>query len=302
VKSHAALLPLEFGGDDMTFSNLSYFAGVGTAFAAIALGFAGGAMLTTSAVQPPNRLERLNSEAKNEAKTSEAKNSEAKNPGVVNAGATSASNTQAATSGPAEQSSATTQPAQQQPRTVAAAPSAPAADSQTTQPPQPAAAVKTDTAKTDAATNVQQQFAPPVAKSDDASAARNDRAASRSTDSNRDATRSTDQNNTNRDAYRKRPDERKFSDRRRRQDQDQREQRQDVGRQDLARQDPGRDLDGPANVVRQMRRGGPPDEVAIQDEGPRFGGRPRRYELYGDDDDAPRIVREPPPRFGLFGD
>src|ERR1700683_4372931 len=43
----------------MAFSSSSYFVGVGTAFAAIAIGFAGGAMITTSTVQPPNRLERV---------------------------------------------------------------------------------------------------------------------------------------------------------------------------------------------------------------------------------------------------
>src|ERR1700744_1983971 len=53
----------EIGGDDMAFSGSSYFFGIGTAFAAIAVGFAGGAMVTTSAVQPPNRLERVSSNA-----------------------------------------------------------------------------------------------------------------------------------------------------------------------------------------------------------------------------------------------
>jgi hypothetical protein len=44
----------------MTFSKSSYFAGVGSVFAAIALGFAGGAMITGgTAVQPPNRVERV---------------------------------------------------------------------------------------------------------------------------------------------------------------------------------------------------------------------------------------------------
>src|SRR5579863_3862446 len=47
------------GGDGMAFSGSSYFFGIGTAFAAIAVGFAGGAMITTSTVQPPNRLERV---------------------------------------------------------------------------------------------------------------------------------------------------------------------------------------------------------------------------------------------------
>ena len=47
----------------MPFSSSSYFAGVATAFVAVAVGFAGGAMVTTSAVQPPNRLERVTSSA-----------------------------------------------------------------------------------------------------------------------------------------------------------------------------------------------------------------------------------------------
>src|ERR1700742_3606008 len=65
---------LRIGGDEMAFNNSSYFAGIGTAFAAIAIGFAGGAMLTSSAVQAPNRLERVTA-------------------GNVNPGATAASNT-----------------------------------------------------------------------------------------------------------------------------------------------------------------------------------------------------------------
>jgi hypothetical protein len=44
----------------MTFSASSFFAGVGTVFAAVVIGFAGGATLTTSSkVDPPNRLERV---------------------------------------------------------------------------------------------------------------------------------------------------------------------------------------------------------------------------------------------------
>jgi hypothetical protein len=44
----------------MTFSKSSFFAGVGSVFAAIVLGFAGGAMMTGGAgVQSPNRVERV---------------------------------------------------------------------------------------------------------------------------------------------------------------------------------------------------------------------------------------------------
>ena len=40
---------VDIGGNEMAFSGSSYFAGIATAFAAIAVGFAGGAMVTTSA-------------------------------------------------------------------------------------------------------------------------------------------------------------------------------------------------------------------------------------------------------------
>jgi hypothetical protein len=43
----------------MAFSTTSFFAGVGTVFAAITIGFAGGAMITTSPKLEPNRLERV---------------------------------------------------------------------------------------------------------------------------------------------------------------------------------------------------------------------------------------------------
>jgi len=43
----------------MTFNTTSFFAGVGTVFAAVALGFAGGAMITTAPKVEPNRLERV---------------------------------------------------------------------------------------------------------------------------------------------------------------------------------------------------------------------------------------------------
>jgi hypothetical protein len=47
VAGHAALLLLQVGENAMAFSNSSYFAGIGTVVAAISLGFAGGAMITT---------------------------------------------------------------------------------------------------------------------------------------------------------------------------------------------------------------------------------------------------------------
>jgi hypothetical protein len=45
----------------MTFNPTSYFAGIGTVFVAIAVGFGGGLLLTNSAYksEPPNRLERV---------------------------------------------------------------------------------------------------------------------------------------------------------------------------------------------------------------------------------------------------
>jgi len=43
----------------MTFNTTSFLAGVGTMFAAVALGFAGGAMITTSPKLEQNRLERF---------------------------------------------------------------------------------------------------------------------------------------------------------------------------------------------------------------------------------------------------
>jgi hypothetical protein len=43
----------------MAFSTTSFFAGVGTVFVAVTLGFAGGAMITSSPQMEPNRLERV---------------------------------------------------------------------------------------------------------------------------------------------------------------------------------------------------------------------------------------------------
>jgi hypothetical protein len=267
AKSHAALL-LRIGGDKMAFSSSSYIVGVGTAFAAIALGFAGGAMITTSAVQPQNRLERVTSNAPLPSTAPSSKVS--------------------------EQANVTTPPAQQPPQAIgtassvppaATAPSTPAADSQPVQQPQPPApvAAKIDAkidAKTDAATNAQQPLpaSPPMAKSENAPP-RSERASVHPAEMNREASRSAE---PNRESSRKRGEERKFTERRR--------------RQDL------QDLDEATNVVRQMRRDGPLDEVVERNEAPRIiDSPPRRFGLFGRDDDSPRVVNEPPPRFGLFG-
>jgi hypothetical protein len=86
----------------------------------------------------------------------------------------------------------------------------------------------------------------------------------------------------NREASRKRGDERKFSERKR--------------RQDLERQN----LDEATNVVRQMPRDGAVDRVVDEDDAPRIvNSPPRRFGLFGDGEDSPRGA--PPPRFGLFG-
>jgi hypothetical protein len=249
VAGHVALLLLKVGENAMAFNNSSYFAGVGTVVAAISLGFAGGAMITTSAVQPPNRLERVTSTA---------------TPPSAPSSATLASTV---SSSPVSQQTSVTTPAAQPPAQVqAAAPTAPAIDSLPVQQPQPAApvAAKSDV-KTDAATNIQQPppSPPQAARNEDAAPAKNDRANAHPAEPNREASR-------------KHGEERKFSERKRRQD-----------------------LDQATNVVRQMPRDGAVDRVAEEDDAPRvIDGPPRRFGLFGNDEDSPRA---PPPRFGLFG-
>jgi hypothetical protein len=234
----------------MAFSGSSYFAGVGTVVAAIGLGFACGTMITNSVVQPPNRLERVNA-------------------GPIAPSKTDTTPSSAASSG-AEQASTAKPPAQDAPPSpvVAAAPF-PTANSQPATQTQPAAA------KTDAATNVQDQPSL-AAKSNDSSPAKSEHTTvGRAPDPNRDAPRK-------RADERKPSDGRKFSERRRRHDQDQRQ------------------LDEATNVIRQLPHDGTVDDVAVRDETPRFGGRPRHYELF-EDDDSPRMIQQPSPRFGFFG-
>ncbi len=212
----------------MAFSGSSYFAGVGTVFAAVGLGFACGMMITNDVVQPPNRLER------------------------VSTGATTPSKPDAA------------------PSTTAS-----------TIPPQPAAPA---VVKTDAATNVQEQSAlearnppPPSAVTSASTApAKDQRAGTRSANSNKDASH-------------KRADERKFlgnrrsSERRRRRDQEERQ------------------LDEATNVVREMPPESTVGAVVERDDVPRYRMRPRPFGLFGDDE-TPRVINEPPPRFGFFGE
>jgi len=56
----------------MTFSTTSFLAGVGTVFAAVALGFAGGALITTTPRVEPNRLERVTASPPSPATTPDA--------------------------------------------------------------------------------------------------------------------------------------------------------------------------------------------------------------------------------------
>ena len=244
----------------MAFSGSSYFAGIGTAFAAIVVGFAGGAMVTTRAVQPPNRLERVSAAPVAPANADPA-------PAAV-------------ASSSAEQAGQAKPPQQETPPSSAVA----VAPTDVSKPnPQPQAATPV-TAKTDAATNVQEQpvaaarnVPASAAKSEDAAAVKNESTAARSADPTRDPPRK-------RVDGRKSSDDRRVSDRRRRQpDQDERR------------------LDEAANAVRQMPRGYPADEIVERDAAPRFNTRLRRVEPFGDDD-APRVVNERPPRFGFFGD
>jgi hypothetical protein len=144
----------------MAFNSSSYFVGVGTAFAAIAIGFAGGAMIPTDAVQPPNRLEQV---------------AAGKTPPPGSGAAPSiASN---ATAPPAQEPPAQTVIAAPPPPpvTVAAAPSAAVVDPQPVQQPQPAPA---PVAKSPAPA--------PVVKNEDAAPLKNERASARPVEVNKE--------------------------------------------------------------------------------------------------------------------
>ena len=250
----------------MAFSGSSYFAGIGTACTVIAFALACGTMVTTSSVQPPNRLERLNGGTPDPSRS-------------VPIGAASSSTT---SPGP-EQSSAEKPSTQDGPSAaVAAAPSAPAADPKPAPPPQPAAPATERTA------NVQDKSpsesagansAPrPVAGNDNAAPAKGERTTvGRAGDRNREASRK-------RSADRKSSDDRKFSEQRRRHEDE-------------------RQLDEAANAARQMPRDRDRgyDRIVEQDDMPRYRMRPRPFDLF-EDDGPPRVINESPPRFGFFGD
>lgn len=233
----------------MAFSGTSYLAGIGTTVAAIAFGVACGNMITTSTVQPPNRLERQNA-------------------------GTTARVTIGANSAPTNQKPASTDPKKVDTESQAqeTPPQTAAADSQPAQDP-PAAAAKADAATSGKPAPAASNPAP-AAKSEDAAPVKSERASSGSPDQNRVARKRVE---------RRYSDDRK-SERRRRQDQDDRR------------------LNEATNAVRQMPYDTRVDDVVGQQRPPRFGERPRRYELY-DDDPPPRLVSEPPPRFfSFFGD
>ena len=160
----------------MAFNTSSYCAGVGTVFAAIALGFGVGAMMTTgSGIQPPNRVERVASSASLPSST----------PGQVDA----------------------PKPApQEQPAPAAVVPaqaSDPAPVVQGQPKPAPAAMAKSE----DAATPNAQQPPPAqtqtMARSENAATPRDEHAAVRAAE-------------LKREAYRKRAEERKLAERKRR--------------------------------------------------------------------------------------
>jgi hypothetical protein len=192
----------------MAFSNSSYFAGVGTVFAAVTLGFAVGAMITSGGVQPPNRLERVASSAVLPASN------------VHPADAPKAA--------PGEPPAAVPTTAADAPRPVVQQP-----------PPAPPVMARSEDA---ANANVQQPRPAPaiVARSEDTATARNERANLRSAD-------------LKKESYRKKDEERRFAERKKRQE-----------------------IEDAANAVRQMRRDGVIDQVVERDQTPRFG-------LFGND-------------------
>lgn len=249
----------------MAFSGSSYFAGIGTACTVIAFGVACGTMVTTSSVQPPNRLERLNGRAADPSRS-------------VPIGAASSSTTSTSP----EQSNAEKPSTPDGPvSAVSAAPSAPAADRKPAPPPRPAApaAAKTDAAsvqdKSPSASTGANSAVPPVAGGEDAAPAKGEPAGARSADSGRQTSRK-------RAETRKSSDDRKFSEHRRRHEDE-------------------RQLDEAANAARQIPRDRGFDRIVEQDDAPRYRMRPRPFDLF-EDDGPPRVADEPPPRFGFFGD
>jgi hypothetical protein len=231
----------------MAFNSTSYFVGIGTAFAAIAIGFAGGAMITTSAVQPPNRLEQV-AAGKALPPSSNPTNSIASSNKAPEVSSPTAPTAQEPTA-----QTAATAPSPP-PAVVAAAPSAPAADPPPVQQPQPAPVPV-----------VKSPALAPVVKNEDPAPARNERASARPADPNREAARSIE---PNKEPSRKKIEERKFSEDRKLPE---RRRRPDL-----------QELDEVSNVVRRMPRDAAVDEVVERDDAPRLFESPRpRIGLFG---------------------
>jgi outer membrane biosynthesis protein TonB len=228
----------------MAFSKSSYFAGVGTVFAAITLGFAGGAMLTGSAIQAPNRVERVASSA--------ALPMSNEQPADVAKAAPPEPSAAAAPAAPAPAAD-DSRPVVQQPPPASSPVTAKSEDAPTANVQQPAPAPSARPKGEDAAAPKAQQPAhPAIAKREDAASAKREEDAATAKNE-----RASVRSGSKTDSYRQRTDERKFIERKRRQE-----------------------IEDAANAVRQMRRDGvidrvlardEPHRVIVRDEPPRFG-------------------------------
>ncbi len=138
----------------MAFSTTSFLAGVGTVFAAVTIGFAGGAMITTSPKMEQNRVERVASH------TPPAENAPVPTPAPIAARAETPANSPAP---------ATTEPTQTSPapeRVIALTPASAAPQSVATQASAPSAPVS-NTPSTSGAQQVSPARSQPVTARDD---------------------------------------------------------------------------------------------------------------------------------------
>ena len=139
----------------MTFSTSSFLAGVGTVFAAVTIGFAGGAMITTSPKMEQNRVERVASH------TPPAENAPVPTPAPVAAKAETPANSPAPTTAEPTQTS----PARTE-RVIAITPASAAPQSVATQASAPSAPVS-NTPSTSGAQQVSPARSQPVTARDD---------------------------------------------------------------------------------------------------------------------------------------
>jgi hypothetical protein len=251
----------------MAFSSSSYFAGVATAFVAVGVGFAGGALVTTSAVQPPNRLERVG------ASTPLPNAPSSSAPEQPNA--TSAQDSKTPPASATVSTPAGSQPAQQGALAEPVAVRSETANKSDT-------ANKDTTTKSDVAAKSAEPAPAAATKSENASVkvenaalSKNERANARYTDSRRET-------------YRRRADDRKYDDRK----YDDRKYVERRRRQDL---------DETTTTGRQLQPGRTGDQVVVEREEPTtFERRPPRFGFIGNEDEPPRSVPAPSP-FGFFG-